>query len=228
MRVEVCESPTAAAVCASALLADLIANAIEKRGVAAIALSGGKTPVKMFHELAGVSLEWLRVHIFQVDERVVAPDDARRNLRSVRTAFRKSGIPMSQIHAMPVDKASLDAGLEEYAAELRVVAGAPPIVDVIHLGLGEDGHTASLFPGDPAVDARGEVALSGVHGGVCRMTLTLGAINRARARLWLVTGRSKQSVVRGLRKPHSGLIANRVRTDDTLLILDRDASDRER
>lgn len=224
MRAEVCESSSAAAVRAADLLARQIGNAIDQRGAAAIALSGGHTPAGMFRKLAAASVEWPLVHIFQVDERLVPADDDRRNMKAIRTTFLRSGIPADQLHAMPASGTGRASRVEEYAGELRAVAGTPPILDVVHLGLGEDGHTASLFPGDAAVDAEGDVALSEDHAGVRRMTLTLNAINRARMRIWLVTGAAKRSVVRRLLEPGSCLIAHRVRTEDSVLIVDGDAA----
>ena len=224
MRIEVCEDAAAAASQAAEFLIERIESAIAAKGIAAIALSGGTTPVGMLGQLATADIDWQRVHIFQVDERLVAQNDDRRNMRSIRAAFAESGIPAIRLHAMPADSASPAAAAEEYACELRAVAGTPLVLDAVHLGLGEDGHTASLFPGDTAIDAIGEVALSGVHGGVRRMTLTLQVINRARARLWLVTGASKREIVRRLLEPGSDLIASRVRQDHSVLILDRDAA----
>ncbi len=223
MRIEICVNAAAAASRAAELMVDYMEVAIVERGLAAIALSGGKTPADMLGELATAGIDWSRVHIFQVDERLVAEDDERRNIRSVRTAFARAG-KLCQLHAMPVENASPEAAVETYAGELRAVTGEPPVLDAVHLGLGEDGHTASLFPGDPAVDSRGDIALSGVHGGLRRMTLSLEAINRARIRIWLVTGASKREIVARLLAPGANLIANRVRTDDSILLLDRAAS----
>jgi 6-phosphogluconolactonase len=224
MRVEVYVTPAAAAARAATLVAERIDTAIAGRGLAAIALSGGKTPVGMFGELASAAIDWPRVHVFQVDERLVGEHDDRRNWRFIKAAFDQSGLTGSQLHAMPLDAASPEAGAHEYASVLRAVAGTPPVLDAVHLGLGEDGHTASLFPGDAAVGVAGEIALSGVHEGMRRMTLTLETINRARARIWLVTGPAKRAIVKRLLEPGAGLIASRVRSDESILVLDHDAS----
>ncbi len=224
MRVEVYPTAAAAAARAAALVKNCIESAIAGRGLAAIALSGGKTPAGMLGELASAPIDWSRVHVFQVDERLVGEHDARRNWRVIRAAFERSGLPASHLHAMPLDAASPESGAREYAGELRAVAGAPPVLDAVHLGLGEDGHTASLFPGDAAVDATVEVALSGVHEGMRRMTLTLETINRARARIWLVTGPAKRVIVKRLLEPGADLVASRVWSDASILVLDRDAS----
>jgi len=224
MRVEVYATPAAAAARAAALVKDCIESAIAGRGLAAIALSGGKTPVGMLSELASAPIDWPRVHVFQVDERLVGEHDTRRNWRVIRAAFERSGLPASHLHAMPLDAASPEAGAREYARELRAAVGTPSVLDAVHLGLGEDGHTASLFPGDAAVDAAGEIALSGIHDGMRRMTLTLETINRARARIWLVTGPAKRAIVKRLLEPGAGLIASRVRSAESILVLDREAS----
>jgi 6-phosphogluconolactonase len=224
MRVEVCESPAAAAARAARLIAEQMTAAIAERGFTTIALSGGATPAPMFAELASAAIDWRRVHVFQVDERLVADDDPRRNLHSIRMAMAGTRLPTSQLHAMPAGSASPETAAEAYARALCELAGVPPVLDAVHLGLGEDGHTASLFPGDAALDAVGEVAVSGVHAGVCRMTLTLAAINRARARIWLVTGAGKCAIVDRMLESGADLVANRIRSDGTMLILDRDAA----
>jgi 6-phosphogluconolactonase len=224
MRVEVCTDSAAAASRAAELLVGHIERAIVAREVAAVALSGGRTPAGMLRELAAASIDWQRVHVFQVDERLVAEDDERRNVRTIRVAFAQSGIPARQLHAMPVGRAAPEAAAAAYAHELRAVAGTPAALDAVHLGLGEDGHTASLFPGDPAIDLGGDIVLSGVHDGMRRMTLTLEVINRARARVWLVTGAAKRESVQRLLERDTSRIAARVRSEDAVLVLDRDAS----
>jgi len=224
MQTEICVDPGAAAVRAAELIAGRIADAIRARGLASIALSGGTTPADMFVALAGAEVDWTRVHVFQVDERFVTPDDPARNWLFIQSAFDRSWIPASQMHAMPVDDDAPEVAMTEYAGALRSVAGSPSTLDVVHLGLGEDGHTASLFPGDPVLDAGGDVALAGAHKGLRRMTLTLGVINRARARVWLVTGPAKRAIVAELLGPDAGLVAQRITRDDSVLVMDRDAA----
>ena len=226
MRAEICAGPGDAAMHAAVLIAGYIEDAILARGVASIALSGGTTPADMFVALAGAEVDWSRVHVFQVDERIVAADDPGRNWLFIRSAFARSGIPGSQLHAMGVDGDAPDVAMADYSRVLRAVAGSPPTLDVVHLGLGEDGHTASLFPGDPGLDADvdADVALTGVHKGLRRMTLTLGVLNRARARVFLVTGPAKRAIVARLLGPDDGLVAQRITGDGSVLVMDRDAA----
>jgi 6-phosphogluconolactonase len=224
MKIEICADAAAAASRAAGLILESIAQAITARGVAAIAVSGGTTPTAMLGELAASSVDWHRVHVFQVDERLVPDDDERRNVRLVREAFAYADLPDANLHAVPAGSAAPQASADRYARELRAVAGTPPVLDVVHLGLGEDGHTASLFPGDRAVDDEGDVALSGEHGGMRRITLTLATINRARTRIWLVNGARKREVVGRMLEPGSHLVANRVQAGNSVLVLDVDAS----
>jgi len=127
---------------------------------------------------------------------------------------------------MPVEEEDLDAGGRRYEAIFRGIAGSPPVLDLVQLGLGEDGHTASLFPGDAAlqvVDA--EVAVTGLHGGWRRMTLTFPAIDRARCILWLVTGSGKAVALERLRAGDRSIPAGRVRSDRAVLFADKAAEE---
>jgi 6-phosphogluconolactonase len=127
---------------------------------------------------------------------------------------------------MPVEAADLQAAAAQYAMVLRVVAGSPPVLDLAHLGLGPDGHTASLVPGDAVLDvADKDVALTGVYQGRRRMTLTYPAINRARRVLWVVTGNEKVEMLRRLREGDVSIPAGRVRREDALLLADRAAAE---
>jgi 6-phosphogluconolactonase len=203
---------------------ECVEHAIAARGVAAIAVSGGTTPAAMLGELAASGADWRHVHVFQVDERLVPDDDERRNMRLVRAAFAQSGVPPANLHAVVAASAAPQAVADSYGRELRAIAGTPPVLDAVHLGLGADGHTASLFPGDRAVGAGGDVALSGDHGGMRRITLTLDTLNRARMRIWLVTGTRKREVVKRMLEPGSSLVANRLQAEHSVLVLDADAS----
>jgi 6-phosphogluconolactonase/glucosamine-6-phosphate isomerase/deaminase len=122
---------------------------------------------------------------------------------------------------MPVESADLDAAAAQYAETLRQIAGAPPVIDLVHLGLGPDGHTASLVPGDPALDIENaDVALSGPYQGRRRMTLTYPILNRARRVLWVVTGNEKAGMVNRLLDGDRSIPAGRIRSDRALLLAD--------
>ena len=117
--------------------------------------------------------------------------------------------------------------VEQYAATLRAVAGVPPVLDLVHLGLGPDGHTASLVPGDPALDvADADVTASGPYLGWRRMTLTFPIINRSRSILWLVTGADKAEALVRLRDGDRSIPASRVRRDGARIVADRAAAER--
>jgi 6-phosphogluconolactonase len=206
-------------------------DAVTERGRCALAFSGGATPSLMFKALAGEDVPWDRVHLFLVDERVVPSGDPERNdSRLKEDLIDRIAIPSDNVHPMPVEKEDLDEGARGYQAILRRFAGEPPVLDLVHLGLGEDGHTASLFPGDPAlriVDA--DVAVTGPHKGWRRMTLTFPAIDRARSILWLVTGSGKSAALERLRAGDRSIPAGRVRSDRAVLMADAAShGDRER
>ena len=133
-------------------------------------------------------------------------------------------IPAGNVHAMPVEDADLDAEAAAYADELRAVAGADGGLDVVHLGLGDDGHTASWPPGDPVVDATAPVAVVGPFNGRLRMTLTPPAVNRARWIMWEIAGASKGPVVARLLAGDPALPCSHVRRHDVTLLADAAAA----
>jgi 6-phosphogluconolactonase len=224
MRIEVLATAAEACQRAAQLIAESIRDAVRERGRGVAALSGGTTPGPMLLALAASELPWADVHVFQVDERIVADDDERRNLKSIEHAFTRSGLPPGNLHAMPVGAVPVEAGAARYCRDLETVAGEPPRIDVVHLGLGADGHTASLVPGDAALDAESDIAISGLYQGTRRMTLTLPVIDRARRRVWLATGAGKRDAVRRLLASDPQLIASRVSRDAALVVLDRAAA----
>ena len=120
-----------------------------------MAVSGGRTPWEMLRALAGEEVPWKAVHVFQVDERVAPAGDPDRNLTHLRESLLEHApLPAEQIHAMPVEEPDLEGAAARYAQTLRQIAGSPPVLDLAHLGLGPDGHTASLVPGDPVLNVR--------------------------------------------------------------------------
>lgn len=201
MRLEIAPTPADAGQLAGRLLGAVLAVAIRKRGRACVALSGGSTPEPLYAALASQVLDWSAVHVFQVDERVTPRGDSARNLTLLEDLLVNRG-PLSRrnLHPMWVERADLDDAAAAYEAELREFAGEPPALDAIHLGLGTDGHTASLFSGDPALQVQEQgVAATGEHAGYRRLTLTLPLINRARSIIWFITGAGKAELLEELR-----------------------------
>ena len=150
---------------------------------------------------------------------------ARRPVQLRESLLEHAPLRAEQIYAMPVEAPDLEAAASRYAETLRAIAGSPPVFDLVHLGLGPDGHTASLVPGDPVLDVTdADVALTGVYQGRCRMTLTYPMINRSRRILWLVTGSDKVGMLRGLLSGDKSIPAGRMRQDHALVIADRAAA----
>jgi len=226
MRVTVAPSPAAAAAAAAATLAAEIAAAVKSRGVCSIALSGGQTPWQMLEALLSKPVSWGALHVFQVDERIVPFDDERRNARRIRELLVRPGaLPAAQFHAMPVDGAALARCASDYSEALAQHAGTPPVLDVVQLGLGPDGHTASLVPDDPLLDLIDtDVGLSGVYQGARRLSLTFAALNRARCILWLVTGAAKAAILRRLVAGDATIPAGRVARTQATVIADAAAA----
>jgi 6-phosphogluconolactonase len=200
--------------------------AVSERGRFVLAVSGGQTPWLMLRALAGEQLPWASVHIFQVDERVAPAGDPDRNLSHLRASLlAQASLPADHIYPMPVEEGDLEAASKKYEAALRQIAGEPPVLDLVHLGLGPDGHTASLVPGDPVLEIAGaDVAPTGVYQGRRRMTLTYPIINRARRILWLVTGEGKANMLKRLRDGDTSIPAGRIRAAEALVLADADAA----
>ncbi len=196
-----------------------------ERGRCTLAFSGGTTPLRAFRALTEKDVPWDRVHLFQADERVASSGDPERNYSRLKEALiDRIAIPSANVHPMPVEEEDLDKGARRYEAILRDIAGTPPVLDLVQLGLGEDGHTASLFPGDaPLQGIDTDVAVSGLHRGRRRMTLTFPAIDRARCILWLVTGSGKAVALERLRAGDRSIPAGRVRSDRAVLLADKTA-----
>ena len=228
MRIEVLSDAGAVARRAARWLAAEAREAVAARGRFAVAVSGGHTPWQMLRALSGEDVPWGAVHLFQVDERVAPAGDPDRNLTHVRESLLPSvALPHGQLHAMPVEEEDLAAGAARYAREIEAVAGSPPVLDVVHLGLGPDGHTASLVPGDPVLEVSSlDVALAGPYQGRRRMTLTFPVLDRARCVLWIVTGAEKASVLRRLQAGDRSIPAGRVRADRALILADAAAAGR--
>src|SRR2546430_6211091 len=187
MKIEVLTDADSVARAGAAFTAEEARAAVAARGRFTGAFSGGHTPWRMLRALADERVPWSGVHVFQVDERVAPAGDPDRNLTHLRESLlAHCPLRPDQVHAMPVESADLEFASGQYAAMLQKIAGAPAVLDLAHLGLGPDGHTASLVPGDPVLDATGaDVALTGLHQGPRRMTLTYPVLNRSRRIVWL-------------------------------------------
>jgi 6-phosphogluconolactonase len=220
------DAESVAHAAAATIAADARA-AVAARGRFTFAVSGGQTPWIMLRELAEEEdVPWPRIDVFQIDERVAPAGDPDRNLTHLRESLlERAGLRPEQIHAMPVEAGDLEAAAAQYASTLREIAGSPPTLDLAHLGLGPDGHTASLVPGDPVLDVTDkDVAITGIYQGRRRMTLTFPAINRARRILWVVTGSEKADMLRRLHEGDLSIPAGRVRRDYASVLADRAAA----
>jgi 6-phosphogluconolactonase len=222
MRVEVRPSADDAARYAAQFIASELRAALASRKRASLALSGGSSPRQMFHELAACQLDWNNIAVFQVDERVAPADDPARNLAAIADELvRHGGLPRQNLFPMPVENQDLQRACAHYELSLQRAAGQPPTLDVVHLGLGADGHTASLFAKDGALEERArDIALTGVQAGFRRMTLTLPAINRARRIVWFVIGAEKSTVLAALTQGRLAAPAGRVERARAVLITD--------
>ena len=226
MEVEVfADDESAARAAAKRIIADSIA-AVADRGKFVMAVSGGHSPWIMLRLLANEKLPWEHIHVFQVDERIAPIGHADRNLTHLQESLLEHAqIHPAQIHAMDVESPDLEAAAAQYASTLREIAGSPPTLDLVHLGLGQDGHTASLVPNDPVLNVTDrDVALTGDYQGRPRMTLTYPIISRARRILWLVTGGEKVHMLARLRKSDGSIPAGRIQQDRALLFADRAAA----
>jgi 6-phosphogluconolactonase len=228
MNIEVLDSAGSAAQRAAAIIAGDARAAIAARGRFLMAVSGGHTPWLMLRALGTAEMPWSAVHVIQVDERVAPAGHPDRNLTHLRDSLL-SHAPLApdQIQDMPVESADLEAAAAQYAATLRQIAGSPPVLDLVHLGLGPDGHTASLVPGDPVLNVKdADVAVSGSYQGRRRMTLTYPIINRSRRVLWVVTGSEKAQMLNRLMSGDDSIPAGRVRREQALVIADDAAAGR--
>ncbi len=195
---------------AAVLVRSLMDHLRDKRRVS-LALSGGRTPWSILSSLARTDLEWNRVDIYQVDERVAPDGDLARNLTGLTTALLEH-VPATA-YPMPVQGTDLEAAAVRYAAEL------PEVLDIVHLGLGDDGHTASLVPGDPVLDVVDRrVAVTTPYKGHRRMTLTFPAFERVGSIIWIVAGADKASMVERLLAADPTIPAGRVPQKRAVLI----------
>jgi 6-phosphogluconolactonase len=218
-RLEVVARERDAAPRAADLIAAAAREAVAERGSFSLAVSGGRTPWGMLAILSDhEEMPWAETSLYQVDERVAAPGSEDRNLTHIVLALSMEH--QSAIRPMPVTQRDLEAAAGEYEESL------PERLDLVHLGLGPDGHTASLVPGDPVLEVRDrrvaltETAYQGHH----RMTLTYPALSAARQILWLVTGPGKRDALAKLLAGDRSIPAGRVENDEMAVVADEDAA----
>ena len=214
VEIRVAVDATAAATDAAHWVAAKLRNASTRRGVASLAVSGGTTPAKMFAALSMLDVPWSCVTIWQVDERIAADGSADRNA-PLLDVFNTIG---AKVRLMPVVDRDLPAAARQYGS------GLPSQFDVVHLGLGDDGHTASWIPGDSVIDELASVALTGEYRGTRRMTLTPPVVNGARSRVVLAAGADKAAAMRGWLLRNEALPIERLHRTGTVVVLDEAAA----
>jgi 6-phosphogluconolactonase len=224
MKIEIFPNADAVAQKGAEIIATEARAAVKARGRFIVAVSGGHTPWQMLRALASEHVPWEGVNVVQVDERVAPTGDPERNLTHLyESLLEHAPLRREQIYAMPVE--ALESATERYAETLKKIAGSPPMLDLVHLGLGPDGHTASLVPGDPVLNVTdSDVAMTGVYQGRRRMTLTYPIVNRARSILWLVTGKNKVAALARLRECDPTIPAGRIQAANALILADQAAA----
>jgi 6-phosphogluconolactonase len=218
-QLEVLADPDAVHRRGAELIAQHARDAVAERGTCALAVSGGRDPWPMFSQLEDLEMDWTKTEIFQVDERVAPAGSDERNLTHLIESLSIGA--QGSIKPMPVNDDDLEAAADRYAESL------PEALDIAHLGLGPDGHTASLVPGDPVLDVTDKrvAVTSGEYQGVRRMTLTYPELERSRHLLWVVTGESKVDALKKLIDQDPSTPSGRVRPGgDSLILADRAAA----
>jgi 6-phosphogluconolactonase len=218
-RIEVLETPEEVHQRGAELLAEAARQAVAGRGRAELAVSGGSDPWPMFSQFEDLFEDWNKAEIFQVDERVAPAGDDQRNLTHLIESLSIGA--QGSIRPMPVTAEDLEAAADSYAAAL------PERLDLAHLGIGPDGHTASLVPGDPVLEVTDKrvAVTSGEYQGVRRMTLTYPELEQTRQLLWVVTGESKVDALKKLIAQDPSTPSGRMRpSGDSLILADRAAA----
>jgi 6-phosphogluconolactonase len=218
-RLEVLDDPNDVHRRGAELIAESARAAIEERGSGTLGVSGGRDPWAMFSQLEDFGLDWTKIEIFQVDERVAPPGSDERNLTHLVESLSIGA--QGSIRPMPVNDDDLEAAAARYATSL------PEALDLAHLGIGPDGHTASLVPADPILEVtdRRVAVTAGEYQGVRRMTLTYPELERVRTLLWVVTGEEKVDALRKLLDQDPSTPSGRLRPGgDSLILADRAAA----
>jgi len=219
LRLEVVADAAELARRAARFVAEQARDAVAEHGRFAFAVSGGSTPWAMFAELRDDDVPWSQVDLFQVDERVAPHGDPDRNLTHLEESLPEDRSGGPTIHPMPVEEDDLDA------AALRYAAGLPDRFDLVHLGLGPDGHTASLVPGDPVLDVTDRaVALTEDYNGHRRMTLTYPALARSDHVMWLIAGTDKVDALARLLAGDASIPGGRIEAVNQIVFADRAAA----
>ena len=226
IEIRILSDADAVARAAASFIAAEARAAVALRGRFIMAVSGGRTPWQMLRALAHEDVPWAQVHVVQVDERVAPPGDPDRNLTHLRESLLSHApLPPDQIHAMPVEADDLESAAQNYSQTLTSIAGTPPVLDLAHLGLGPDGHTASLVPGDAALTVTDrDVVLTGIYQKRRRMTLTYPLLNRSRHILWVATGAEKVEMLARLQSADRTIPAGGIRRDVALILADSAAA----
>jgi 6-phosphogluconolactonase len=226
VKIEVLADSDAVATRAAEVIATEARAAVAARGRFIVAVSGGHTPWQMLRVLANEDVPWEFVHVMQIDERIAPSGHPDRNLTHLRDSLLEHApLPATRIYAMPVEEPDTEAAAQSYARTLEQIAGTPPVLDLAHLGLGPDGHTASLVPDDPVLSVIDrDVALTGIYMKRRRMTLTYPMLNRSRRILWLVTGAEKVAMLPRLLAADTSIPAGRVHQERAQVLADRAAA----
>jgi len=225
MRIVVARDATSAARAAAAFIGDRLTRALARKRGATLAVSGGRSAMALFEALAEQPLPWQAIDVLQVDERIVPSDHLARNWGLLARSPLARHLAADRTHPIPIELGDPTRVVRRYAETLVTLAGDRPALDVVHLGLGPDGHTASLFRADPeTLSSRELVGASGRHAGHARLTLTLAALNGARSIVWLVTGAEKAAALAGLERGDRALPAAWVEREHATCFADEAAA----
>ena len=225
MKIEVLATPELVARKAASIMADEARSSVSARGRFVLGISGGQLTPAVLREFARQDVPWDRIDIVQVDERIAPRGHTDRNLTAQLDALHDAPLEPGRIHPMPVEESDLTAAARSYSALLHRLAGANGVLDLAHLGLGPDGHTASLVPGDRVLGVSdADIALTGEYKGRCRMTMTYPLLNRSRRILWVVAGGEKAAPLSRLQRGDPSIPAGRIQSANALVIADAEAA----